>query len=96
MISKPLEVSALDNYKIRIKFEDGVTGEIDLSFLKDKGVFKIWSDYQNFKNVYIDKETFAIAWSKEVEIDTNNLYLQLTGKTYDEWRNEKIEYASDK
>lgn len=96
MISKPQEVSALDNYKIWIKFEDGVKGEIDLSSLKGKGVFEIWNDYQNFRNVYIDKETFAVAWNKQVEIDTNNLYLRLTGKTYEQWKNENLEYASDK
>lgn len=48
MISKPQEVSALDNYKIWIKFEDGVKGEIDLSSLKGKGVFEIWNDYKKF------------------------------------------------
>ncbi|MBK8551697.1 MAG: DUF2442 domain-containing protein [Ignavibacteria bacterium] len=96
MISKPQEVSALDNYKIWIKFEDGVKGEIDLSALKGKGVFEIWNDYKNFTNVYIDKETFAVAWNREVEIDTNNLYLRLTGKTYEQWKDENIEYASDK
>ncbi len=96
MISKPKEVSALDNFKIWIKFENGVKGEIDLSSLKGKGVFQIWNDYNIFKNVYIDKETFAIAWNKDVEIYTNNLYLKLKEKTYEQWKNEKVDYASDK
>ncbi|MDQ3022400.1 MAG: DUF2442 domain-containing protein [Bacteroidota bacterium] len=96
MISKPQEVIALDNYKLWIKFEDGIQGEVDLSFLKNKGVFNLWNNYSNFKNVYIDVETFAVAWNKDVEIDSNNLYLKLRGKTFEQWRSENLEYASNK
>lgn len=96
MISKPIKVKALENYNIIVSFEDGVEGEVDLSFLRSKGVFEIWSDYEIFKKVYIDPETFSIAWNKEVEIDSNNLYLSIIGKTYEQWSKEKLEYASEK
>ena len=53
------------------------TGQIDLSSLNEKGVFKAWNNYEKFKSVYIDKETKSIAWDRNIELDTNNLYLQL-------------------
>ena len=35
----PIDVKALPNYKIWVLYPDGVSGEIDLSDLKGKGVF---------------------------------------------------------
>jgi hypothetical protein len=96
MISNPIKVEALDNYKIRIEFEDGTNGEVNLSYLKGKGIFEAWNDYSMFKNVYIDEETKSIAWSSDIEIDSNNLYLKLIGKTFEQWKSENLEYASDK
>ena len=96
MISNPVKVIALDDYKIQLAFEDGINGEIDLSYLKGKGIFKAWDNYSTFKKVYIDEETKSIAWSREIEIDSNNLYLKLIGKTFEQWKQENLEYASDK
>ena len=96
MISKPLKVQALDNYNISVSFEDGLSGSIDLSHLRGKGVFSLWDNYENFKKVYIDNETAAIAWSKEVELDPTNLYLKIAGKTLEEWKKEQLTHAADK
>ena len=96
MISEPIKIEALDNYSLRIEFEDGTKGDVDLAHLNGKGIFKAWEDYNNFKKVYIDKETKSIAWSKEIEIDSNNLYLKIKGKTFYQWKKENLEYASDK
>ena len=96
MISNPVKVIALDDYKIQLAFEDGIKGEIDLSYLKGKGIFKAWDNYSIFKKVCIDEETKSIAWSCEIEIDSNNLYLELIGKTFEQWKQENLEYASDK
>jgi len=96
MISNPIEVKALDNFIIQIRFEDGVSGQIDLSSLKGKGVFKVWSDYEKFKSVYIDVETKSIAWDKMIELDANNLYLQLIGMSFEQWKDKKLQHASDK
>lgn len=96
MISKPLEVKALENFQIWLRFKDGLEGKIDLSHLKGKGVFQFWDECENFKKVYIDEETQAIAWDKDLELDTNKLYLKLKGKTFEQWKKEQLEYAADK
>lgn len=96
MIAKPIRVIPLENFKIELYFDDGISGQIDLSELKSKGVFSLWDNYENFKKVYIDNETTAIAWSPEVEIDVNNLYLKLTGKSFSEWQKENLIHASGK
>jgi len=55
---KPIEVKALADYKIWVKYSDGVEGEVDLSHLAGKGVFKVWNDYSAFEKVYIGMNKF--------------------------------------
>jgi hypothetical protein len=75
----PIEVKPLENFKIYLKYEDGTQGHLDLSHLKGKGIFKIWQDYDNFRKVYIDPESHAIAWSEDVDICPDNAYFKIRG-----------------
>jgi hypothetical protein len=74
---KPIEVKALDLYKIWIKYSDGKEGEIDLSQYVGKGIFKSWNDYNFFKSVYIG-EHGEIVWGTEIDLCPDSLYLKLT------------------
>jgi len=80
---KPIEVKALSGYRIWVRFADGVEGEVDLSHLAGRGVFSLWRDYTVFQQVHLGPYG-EIAWNDEVEICSDNLYLQLTGKTPEE------------
>jgi len=80
---KPIEVKALGNYKIWIKYSDGEEGEIDLSNYAGKGVFKSWNDYDFFKSVHIG-EHGEIAWGQEIDLCSDSLYLKLTKKKPDQ------------
>jgi hypothetical protein len=73
----------LDDYIIHLKFADGVMGEADLSHLAGRGVFKIWDQYENFKEVSII-DGRRLAWSDEIDLDEDALYLKLTGKAPEE------------
>jgi hypothetical protein len=52
-VFKPVQVKALSDYRLWVKYADGVEGEIDLSHLAGKGVFALWNDYNIFEKVYI-------------------------------------------
>lgn len=78
---KPIEVAALRKYVIKVKFEDGITGEVDLSAVAGKGVFKLWDEEEVFFHVYIDSETGGIAWSEMLEISPERVYEELLLKT---------------
>lgn len=80
MIVEPVEVKALKNYKIWIKYADGVKGEVDLSGLVGRGVFTIWNDYSEFEKVHIGSHG-AIAWSEEIDLCPDSIYLKVTDKT---------------
>ncbi len=82
----PTKVKSLDGYKIWIEFEDGVSGDVDLSHFAGKGIFRKWDDHGLFDDVKIVFPYRAIQWggTDELELCTDTFYLQLTGKTYEE------------
>jgi Protein of unknown function (DUF2442) len=77
---KPVQIKSLLNYKLWIKYSDGVEGEVDLSHLAGKGVFALWNDYTTFEKVYLGNSG-QIVWSDEVDIDSYKAYMTITGKT---------------
>ena len=82
-VPKIVKAQPLDDYKIRLKFADGVTGEVDLSHLAGRGVFALWNNYENFKKISVEGGRW-LAWSDDIDIDADTLYMKLTGKTPDE------------
>ena len=95
MISKPIKVKVFKKYIISIKYLDGTEGEVNLSHLSHKGIFKAWERNDFFKKVYIDDETDAIAWSKDIELCPDSLYLKILNLTFNEWKNKKYKYATN-
>ena len=80
---KPVEVKALPDYKIWLRYEDGIEGEVDLSEFVGKGVFSLWNDYSAFEKVYIG-EAGQIAWNDDIDMCPDSLYMRLTGKSAEE------------
>ncbi len=95
MIVKPIQVKAISQYKICLKYADNTEGQIDLSYLISKPVFKSWISPDFFSKVYIDQETFAIAWDENIELCPDSLYLKIKGITFEEWKADKYSYATD-
>ncbi len=82
-MKKAIEVRPLSGYRIWLRYADGVEGEVDLTHLAGRGVFKVWADRKVFEDVHVDKSG-AIAWSGALALCPDALYLQLTGKAVDE------------
>jgi hypothetical protein len=79
----PVEVKALSDYRIWIRFADGVEGEVDLSHLAGRGVFSSWRDEAVFQQVHIGPGG-EIAWSEEIDLCPDSIYMKLTGKPPEE------------
>ena len=79
----PIEIKPLDGYKIWLRYEDGVEGEVDLSDVAGKGVFAAWNDRAFFESARLD-EYGDIAWGDEIGLCQDALYMEITGKTVDE------------
>ena len=76
---RPIQVKPLENYRLWVEFSDGVEGIVDLSHLAGQGVFAIWNDYREFQKVHIGSSG-EIAWSEEIDICPDAIYLKITGK----------------
>jgi len=75
---KIVAVKAIEKYKLFVRFNDDAKGVYDLSHLAGKGVFKPWDTNNNFFKVFINKESGAVQWPGEIDLDTLNIYAQLT------------------
>ena len=85
-IPKISQVEARENFQLFMSFEDGVSGVINLSKYKGKGVFEYWNDEKNFKSFKIIYN--AITWNENIDMDCDSLYLQIINKDF-------FEYARD-
>jgi len=79
---KVQEVRYIADYTISIKFDDGISGTIQLNDLVQKGIFKVLQDKNQFAKVYTNG--YSIAWSNKLEIDAANIYSELTDKHFGE------------
>ena len=76
---RPDSVRPLPHYRLWLRYDDGVEGEVDLSALVGNGVFAAWKTPGAFEEVTIDSSG-AIAWSDELDLCPDSLYLEITGK----------------
>ena len=80
---RPTRVEARPGYHLYLEFADGARGEVDLSRLVGKGVFRVWDDYRVFENVRLGDHR-EIKWNDELELCADSLYLELTHKSPEE------------
>ena len=80
---QPIKVEARPGYRIWLEYDDGVCGELDLSHLVGKGVFKAWEEPGFFEKAHID-EHGAIAWDENIDMCRYALYMDITRKSWDE------------
>jgi hypothetical protein len=81
MLKDIVEARPAGGYKLYLRFEDGVQGEVDLSKLIEfKGVFEPLGGVQEVAKVRVDAEHGTIVWPNGADLDTDVLYSVLTGK----------------
>ena len=72
-------VEPLPGYKLKLRFDDGVEGAVDLSAEVGKGIFAAWSDPEHFVQVMLAHGGRALAWPGEIDLCADALYLEVTG-----------------
>ena len=81
---RPTDVKPLDNNRIWVQYSDGAEGIADLTHLAGKGVFSLWNDLDAFQDVHIGPSG-EIAWSDEIDLCPDSIYLRITGKKPEEF-----------
>ncbi len=71
----------LEGFRIRLSFDDGTEGEIDVAKLTDfKGVFAALRDPNQFRRVQVHQEFGTVCWESGADLDPDNLYSLVTGR----------------
>lgn len=75
---KPLkdvtDVEVTGPYRLRLGFDDGITGEVDFAGRKWRGVFEPLADPGYFARVKIDPEAGTIVWPNGADMAPEPLY----------------------
>jgi hypothetical protein len=78
MLKDIVEVRPTGGYRLYLRFEDGVAGELDISELVTfEGVFRALQDSGYFAAVKVDKELGTIRWPNGADLDPDVLYSKL-------------------
>ena len=81
MLHRIVQVDARPSYRVWVRFEDGMEGEVDLSDLVGKGVFQAWDDSREFARVSVDDVSGTIAWPGGIDLAPDTLYRDIAGVT---------------
>jgi len=80
MLKDIVEVQPLDGYRLRLRFEDGVVGEVDLEkMIQFEGIFAPLKDRATFVQVRVNPDVGTIVWPNGADLDPLVLYSQVTG-----------------
>jgi Protein of unknown function (DUF2442) len=71
-----VEATPKRNYIVYVRFEDGLSAEVDLSCLHDHGgVFEPLRHPEFFRRLRVDDEGATIIWPNEADIAPETLYV---------------------
>jgi hypothetical protein len=65
---------AEDDYKLWLRFEDGLEGSVFLGNLLEIGAFQLWRDVREFEKVSVDPDTATVTWEGGIRLDPDVLY----------------------
>jgi hypothetical protein len=81
MLRDVVSVDHPGGYRLRLRFDDGAEGEVDLAHHLDfHGVFAPLKDLDYFSRVQVDPDGGTITWPNEANVDPVVLYSWVTGQ----------------
>jgi Protein of unknown function (DUF2442) len=72
----------LDNYRVWLRFNDGVEGEADFSSKPRTGVYAGWASYDYFRQARIG-DSGELVWDDQLDFCPDSLWLQVTGQKHE-------------
>jgi len=81
MLRDVISVEPLTNYELRVTFDDGVEGVVDVAeMIQFTGVFEPLRDRATFAQVKVHPELGTACWANGADLDSDVLYAKVTGK----------------
>ncbi len=81
MLKDIVEVEPTRDYRLRLRFEDGKEGEVDVAgMIQFEGIFAPLKDHAEFLKVTVDPESGTICWPNGADLDPDVLYAKVAGE----------------
>jgi hypothetical protein len=81
MLKDIVEVRPIEDYKLFLRFEDGVEGVVDVAtMIRFDGVFAPLRNREAFTKVAVNSEIGTICWPNGADLDPDVLYARITGQ----------------
>ncbi len=81
MLEDVVEVEAVGEHRLRLKFENGVEGEVNVAALVPfEGVFAPLRAPAVFATVRVDRELGTVCWPNGADLDPDVLHALVTGQ----------------
>lgn len=79
-----VEARVIEGYRVFLRFEDGVAGELDLGeLIRFDGVFAPLRDKIEFAKLRVDPEAGTIVWPGGADLDPDVLHAAVSGQPLD-------------
>lgn len=86
MLRDVVEVQALPEYQLRVTFDDGTRGVVNVrEMVHFTGVFQPLQDPAFFSQVKVNAELGTVCWPNEADLDSDVLYAKVTGAPIPEY-----------
>jgi Protein of unknown function (DUF2442) len=81
MLKDIVAVKALEDFKLDLQFEDGISGVVNLKeLIQFTGVFAPLLDPAYFAQVRVDPDLGTVCWENGADLDPLVLYAHVTGQ----------------
>jgi hypothetical protein len=81
MLIDVVQVQALENFRLKLRFEDGAEGVVDVAkCVPFTGVFANLRDPHEFASVHVHPELGTVCWPCGADLDPDVLYSLVTGQ----------------
>ena len=67
-------VAVIGHHKLRLLFDDGTAGDVDLSSMEWRGVLEPLRDPEYFAKVKVDPEAATVVWPNGANLAPETLY----------------------
>jgi uncharacterized protein DUF2442 len=65
------------DYRLWLKFDDGLEGSVFLGDLLEVGSFSVWRDVDQFCRVVVDRKSATVVWDGGIRLDPDILHQDL-------------------
>ena len=80
MLRDVVAVQPLPEYRLRVTFDDGTQGVVDVrEMVRFAGVFQPLQDAAFFSRVKVNTELGTVCWPNDADLDSDVLYATVTG-----------------